>query len=45
MNRLTRAAATLVVVSGISLGTGSNPAITAVTSGGHSGSLEVFHCC
>lgn len=45
MNRLKRAAATLVVVTGISLGTGITPAISAVTSGGHESSPGVFHCC
>jgi hypothetical protein len=45
MNRLKRAAATLVVLTGISLGNGISPAIAAVTSGGPQGSPDVFHCC
>jgi hypothetical protein len=44
MNRLKKAAA-MLMVTGISLGIGSMPAIAAVTSGGHRGSPEVFHCC
>jgi hypothetical protein len=49
MNRLKRAAATLVAVTGISLVIGSTPAIALVTSPvtgvEHGGSPSVFHCC
>jgi hypothetical protein len=53
MNRLKRAAATLVAVTGISLVIGSTPAIALVTSSvtssvtgvEHGGSPGVFHCC
>ena len=45
MNGLKRVASTLVVVTGISIGAWTVPAIAAVTSGGHLGSPEVFHCC
>jgi hypothetical protein len=45
MNRLKRAAATLVAVTAISLVIGSTPAIAAVTGVEHGGSPSVFHCC
>jgi hypothetical protein len=45
MNGLKRAAATLVAVTGISLGIGGTPPIAVVTSTGHAGSPDVFHCC
>jgi hypothetical protein len=45
MNRLKRAVTTLVAVVNISLGAAIIPAITAVTSEGHSGLPDVFHCC
>jgi hypothetical protein len=44
MNRLKRAIATLVAVTGISLAIGSTPAV-AVTSVEHGGSTSEFHCC
>ena len=49
MNRLKRAAVTLVAVTGISLAIGSAPATAVVTSPVTSvergGSPSVFHCC
>jgi hypothetical protein len=53
MNRLKRAVATLVAVTGIALAIGSTPAIALVTSSVGSpvtsvergGSPSVFHCC
>jgi hypothetical protein len=49
MNRLKRAAATLVAVTGIALAIGSTPAIAVVvspvTSVERGGSPSVFHCC
>jgi hypothetical protein len=45
MNRLTRSAATLIVITGISLVLGSTTAIPAATSAGRPGAPQVFHCC
>jgi hypothetical protein len=40
-----RTVTTLVVVTGISLGTATTPVSTAVTSEGRPGPPDVFHCC
>jgi hypothetical protein len=45
MNGLKRAAITLVMLTGISLGVSTAPAIATVTSGRHPGAPDVLHCC